>query len=96
MTGATNSFGFFNNGVSDGIHISQRGKSSWASGTQWQSFKLDLKGEEDNTRTACDKMWDIMPSLEGQGAGESSQPVALRSAGYAGALQALQIWATYR
>lgn len=102
---ATDSFGFFDNGmvytapgtlVSDGIHISQRGKrglSLKASGTQWQSFKLDLKGKGDNTRIVRGKLWDDTPRLEGQGAGESSQPVALRSAGCTEALEALQRWA---
>ncbi|KAK4810175.1 hypothetical protein QYF61_010948 [Mycteria americana] len=49
------------------------------------SFKLDLKGEGDNIRLARDKLWDDTPRLEGQGASEGPQPVALSCAGYTGA-----------
>ena len=44
-----------------------------------------MKGEGDNIRPACDKLWDDTPRLEGRGASEGPQPVALRLAGYTGA-----------
>jgi len=44
-----------------------------------------LKGEGDNSRLACDKLWDDMPRIEGGGANEGPQPLALRSAGYTAA-----------
>ncbi|KAK4825362.1 hypothetical protein QYF61_026881 [Mycteria americana] len=39
----------------------------------------------DNIRLACDKLWDDTPRLEGQGASEGPQSVALRRAGYTAA-----------
>ncbi|KAK4830595.1 hypothetical protein QYF61_012021 [Mycteria americana] len=84
-------FGFFDNGMvymapgllaSDGIHLSQRGKRVFA---HELSFKLDLKGKGDNIRLARDKLQDDRARLEGWGASEDPQPVALRHAGYTGA-----------
>jgi len=46
-----------------------------------------LKGEGDNIRLVHDQLWDDMPRLEGQGASESPQPVALRCTGYTAALE---------
>jgi len=40
-----------------------------------------LKGEGDNIGLTCDKLKGDMPRLEGWGAGEGPQPVALRCAG---------------
>jgi len=44
-----------------------------------------LKGERDNIRLACNKLWDDTPRLEGWGAGKGPQPIALRHAGYTAA-----------
>lgn len=37
-------------------------------------IEIHLMEEGDNTRLACDKLWDDTPKLEGQGATESCQP----------------------
>ena len=44
-----------------------------------------MKGEGDNIRLACEKLWDDTPRLEGRGASEGPQPVALRCAVYTAA-----------
>jgi len=44
-----------------------------------------LKGEGNNIRLACEKLWDDVPRLKAQGASEGPRPVALRRAGYAAA-----------
>jgi len=31
---------------------------SGACGAHWQGFKLDVKGEGEHTKLACDKLWD--------------------------------------
>nr|XP_009934728.1 PREDICTED: putative ankyrin repeat domain-containing protein 31 [Opisthocomus hoazin] len=40
-----------------------------------------LKGEGNNIRLACEKLWDDVPRLKAQGASEGPRPVALRRAG---------------
>ncbi|GAB0203506.1 interleukin-6 receptor subunit beta [Grus japonensis] len=59
----------------------EEGLCPGACGIHRQSFKLGSKWEGDNIRLACDKLWDDMPRLEGQGAGEGPQPTAQRRAG---------------
>jgi len=44
-----------------------------------------LKGEGNNIRLACDKLWEDTPRLEGWDASKGPQPVPLRFAGYTAA-----------
>lgn len=48
----------------------------------WQSFKLDVAGEWDNSRFVPGQVWDDMQRLEGWDSIESLLPMALRSAGW--------------
>lgn len=70
----------------DGIGLAQGGRTVFAQqpvGLLGRAFNWLWKGEGVAIGLAHDKMWDDVPQLEGQGAGEGPQPVALGRAGYA-------------
>jgi len=74
--------------VSDGIHLSLRGKRVFAhklAGLIDRALNWTRRTEGDNTRLANDQLWGDTPRFEGQGASEGPQSVALRHAGYTAA-----------
>ena len=50
--------------VPDGIHLN---------GTNWEDFKLGLKGDEGGNEPSHGKVWDGIAILEGQGASRGLQ-----------------------